>query len=714
MKKISPRRHRVHKDSRRNFSSRLSALAVLLFLFHQTSFAQIIPPDNEQKSEDQIEKSVENTDNSEVDYEGLIDLQNELIKHPIDLNKATAEDLQPLMDLDLLSGIQANSIISYRDKLGNFISIFELQAVPYLDVETIKGFLPFVKINSDITDYQITAKELLTKGDYMIMMRGNRYLEEQKGFSPIDSTSTSTSRYLGSPYTLYARFKYSYGTRFSYGITAQKDAGEQFFSGTQKHGFDFYSAHVYYRGNHFLKAVSLGDYELKFGQGLIMYSGFSTGKSPAVMLIKRGGSPLHPYTSVNEYTFFRGGAAVVGNKNISLTGFFSYKPIDGNVTSVDTISEEGTTISSIGVDGYHRTTTELADKNTVKQTVFGGNLDVKLHSLTLGATAIETQLSVPVVKDYQPYNQYQFSGDHLSQAGAHFDWNYRNFNLFGEAALSNNGGKAMTTGMIISIDPRVDLALLYRNFSKDYQFLFANAFAESTTPDNEKGFYTGISIRPKQGWQLDAYADIYHKPWLSFGVNAPSIGTDYFTQLTYKPNKVLIIYARWKDENKQANASPNSEPINYLVDTRKQDLRFNVSYKASPTISLQSRAEWVFFHETNLDARHGFLAFQDVSYRRLGSPVQLTMRMCLFDADTYDARIYAYENDVLYAFSIPSFQNQGMRFYVVSRFTITRGIDVWLRYAQTYYTNLSIIGSGLDEIDGNTKSEVKAEVRFKF
>ena len=124
--------------------------------------------------------------------------------------------------------------------------------------------------------------------------------------------------------------------------------------------------------------------------------------------------------------------------------------------------------------------------------------------------------------------------------------------------------------------------------------------------------------------------------------------------------------------------------------------------------------EWVLFKEEKRATQHGFLAYQDVAFRKIGSPLHLAGRFCLFDADTYDARIYAYENDVLYAYSIPAFSHRGMRLYLLARYTVTQGIDIWLRFAQTYYTNLDVIGSGLDEIEGNTKSEVKAEVRFKF
>jgi hypothetical protein len=686
----------------------------LTFLLSQSSAnAQITNPGGEEeKREDYIEQLIEKDDNTGGDYEAIIDLDKNLRERPINLNTATEEDLKPLHELALLTGIQINAIITYREKLGKLISIYELQAVPYLDLASIRMIIPYVSVGSDISEVQVLPKDLLLKGEYTLLMRAQQLLEEQKGFTPVDSGSTA-SRYLGSPLNLYTRFRYQYGTKFSYGITGQKDAGEEFFKGSQKQGFDFYSFHLYYRGNNFLKAVALGDFELKFGQGLLVASGFGVSKSSLVTSIKYGGRTLRPYTSVNEFNFFRGGAAVVGTENISLTAFASSKKIDGNIGTVDTLGED-VFVTSIGGDGLHRTASEVENKNTVQQTVTGANADFRIRSLTVGASAIYSKYSVPLIPSFQPYNQFKFRGDQLTNFGIHYDWQYRNFNLFGEAAIDDEGGKALVTGMLISIDPKVDLALLYRNYGKDFHSLYANSFAESSTTDNESGMYSGIIIRPSRAWTISGYIDFFSKPWLDYGIDAPSDGVEVLTQVTYKPNRSLEIYARWKNESKQQNATANEEPLDYLVNTSKQNLRINLSYKISPAFLIKSRAEWVFYQEGEQDVQYGFLAYQDLVFRKLGSPLQLTGRICLFDTDDYDARIYAYENDVLYAYSVPAFSDQGMRFYAIARYTVTRGIDIWLRYAQTYYTTLNVIGSGLDEINGNTKSEIKAEVRFKF
>ncbi len=687
---------------------------IILFLivtsFH-TSYSQV-PKDD--IKENLLEESTESNDAVTQDYESIEDLSNSLVKNPINLNKASGEDLQQLVELHLLNDLQVNAFLNYRQKLGELISIYELQAVPYFDVPTIENILPYITIDKDITNYNASLKELLTRGDYMLLLRGQQILETQKGYTPVDSSSRSYTRYSGSPQTLYARFRYNFGTRLSYGVTAQKDAGEEFFKGTQPGGFDFYSAHFFIRGNKFLKSLAVGDYELRFGQGLIMCTGFSTGKSPMVLQILKGGRTLRPYASVNEYNFFRGAAVELGKGKFAATGFFSYKKIDAGIVTVDTVSEMGDVISSYGGDGYHRTPTEIAKKNVVPQTVYGGNIKYSGTRLQIGTSAFQSLIDATVNKQIYPYNQFSTPNNQLTNASVDYNYQIGNVNLFGEAAMSGNGGKGILQGMLISLDPKVDMSLLYRNYERNFQTLYSSGFGESSVPNNEKGLYTGISIRPVARWQLDGYIDFSNKPWLDFMTDAPSHNTDYFTQLTWTPSKTIEIYARYKDESKQTNFTNNTTPIDYLTVARRQNARFNVKFKASSSVSFQSRVEWVKFHQQTVTPSYGYLVFQDIIYKSLSAPLAVTLRYCLFDVDSYDARIYTYESDVLYGYSIPSFQNRGSRFYILTRYSLNRHVDFWIRYAQTYYTNIKTIGSGLDNIEQPKKSEVKVEMRLRF
>jgi predicted porin len=88
--------------------------------------------------------------------------------------------------------------------------------------------------------------------------------------------------------------------------------------------------------------------------------------------------------------------------------------------------------------------------------------------------------------------------------------------------------------------------------------------------------------------------------------------------------------------------------------------------------------------------------------------------MAVFNVSDYDARIYAFQNDVLYSYSIEAYQNKGFQIYINTRYTLRKGLDFWLRYESKRYTNLSSVGSGLSTIDGNHQSEVKIQLRYQF
>lgn len=695
------------------FTSVISGIVFLMmFLLQQKTFAQV-NKDNEQQ-QNALEQLSQNTDATGESYEDVDELANTILLHPINLDRASEDELNQLVEIGVLSDLQLQSLLSYRKTFRTFISVFELQAIPYFDLTTISQLLPYVKVSGDLNAVNASGKELFLQGDYMFLIRVQQNLETVKGFSVIDTATNDTNRYLGSAQKIYARFRYNYGTKISYGITAKKDAGEQLFNTTQPNGFDFYSAHFYIKGNKFLKAIAIGDYTLNFGQGLIMWGGFGVGKSPMVMTVQKGGRTIKPYTSSNEVNFFRGIALTVGIKHLAFSPFFSYKKLDANIAFVDTVSDL-IIITSFGGDGYHRTYSELTHKGATKQTTFGGNLNFHKQNFSAEVSAVQNILDVKdVLQRAYPYNQFSLNSVNMSNASINYNWRLNNMQLFGEVAISNNGGKALLQGLQMSLTPKADFSLVYRNYNKEYIAPFAQAFAESSTANNENGLYAGLTVRPSKILTLDAYSDFFNKKWLDFQVDAPSYGTDFFWQLTYKPTRYISIYVRFRDKSKQVNHGGTETHLDYLIWQRKQNIRFNFNYKVNQLISFQSRVEAVRFKNGTADYSKGILLLQDINFKKSGVPLAVTLRYCNFDTDDYDTRIYAFESDVLYSYSIPSFQGKGMRWYLLLRYTMNKNIDIWARLAQTSYINQTIISSGLDEINSNHKTELKLEMRLRF
>ena len=170
----------------------------------------------------------------------------------------------------------------------------------------------------------------------------------------------------------------------------------------------------------------------------------------------------------------------------------------------------------------------------------------------------------------------------------------------------------------------------------------------------------------------------------------------------------------FKNERKQTNQPDNTTVTNYLENFPRQNWRVQAGYRVTNAIALRSRAEVIWYDRKGKNAQQGFLSFFDFIYRPLSKPYSLLLRMQYFETDGYDSRLYAYENDILYSYSIPTFYDEGYRYYMMLTYDVTSRFTLWLRLAQYLYRNKNVIGSGADAIEGNSKTELKIQARFLF
>ncbi len=291
---------------------------------------------------------------------------------------------------------------------------------------------------------------------------------------------------------------------------------------------------------------------------------------------------------------------------------------------------------------------------------------------------------------------------------------FRNFHFSGEAASTNNIYLAFVNGLLISLSPNADMSLFYRNISKGYQSLYTNAFTENNLPSNEKGLFAGITLRPASSWQIDAYADMYKFPWLKFGVNAPSTGKDYFVQVTYRPNKQVELYSRLKSESKADNFNPEGLVLSPVIQQPRQNWRMQASYKISREFTLRSRTEMVWFDKKGKAASNGFMIYGDLLYKPMLKPYGGNIRLQYFETDDYNSRLYSYENDVLYYYSIPVLYDKGYRYYINMNYELSKKITLYAKWSQYLYPDKDQIGSGLDLINSDHKSELRLQGIFRF
>ena len=637
--------------------------------------------------------------------------------HPINLNKAKREELS---ELQLLTDIQINNLLKHREKNGNLITIYELQSVDGFDLSSIKKISAFVFVSDNFNSAHFSTNEMFKDGKHEFVIRYQRILEKQAGYFKPDSLIKATkpnSYYLGNPDRYFARYTFQYNNNVSFAIAGEKDAGEQFFKGTQKQGFDFYTGHVAIRNIKSIKTFVIGDYQATFGQGLTLWQGFAFGKSASPTGLKRSAIGIKPYRSFDENRFFRGAAGTIRLNKFEISGLVSYKKIDANATLVDTSSNGDLDIvgvSSIGIGGLHNTNTLIQDKGSINQTVFGGNVAYNYRSLHIGMTLQNMNLSAELIKTPSLYNQFDFQGKNNFVGGLDYNYVLKDANFFGECAMSANEGKAFCQGLIVALDPKLSFIAHYRNYEKNFQNLFGNAISENTLPQNEKSIYLGIESKLFKTLTFSVYLDQYKFSWLQSGKSSPSTGRDIFAQLNYTPTKKIDMYFRVRHRTKFENNSTDNL-YDYLVPFVQYNYRYNLSVQITPDIKFKSRIEYIQVDKVQQPKEDGAAFAQDIIYKKMKFPLTFTLRYAIFDTKSYNSRVYIYENDVLYGYSVPALYEKGQRAYLIVNWDVTRQFEIWVRVAQTLYDNQTVLQQGsLNQIDANHKTELKLQARLKF
>ena len=691
-------------------------LYILLIFAGSLWSQQIGDSDLELKKQEIIEQRIEfigdNLEDSDIDLTTYFDDLYFFYDNPINLNNTNFEELKRL---HLLSDIQIQSLLNYTDRYGAMLTIYELQAVEYIDPEDVEMLLPFVQVGpAEAEDFK--WKNAFKYGKQEIFLRYERVLSQKDGY--IDKPDSVVAEnpnavYQGSPNKYYLRYRKTYKDRISWGLTAEKDAGEEFFRGSNKQGFDYYSGHLFFKDLWKFDKVALGDFQINIGQGLTMWSGFGMGKSANVFAARRYGYGLKPYTSVNESQFLRGVGLSTSFGKVSVTAFGSYKKIDANLNEVDSTDIFDNSFSAFQISGYHRTINEIEDKNAIGELITGGEVAYSGKNYRIGIASVYSHYEQPLVKDLQPHSQYQFSAQELLTSGVNYRYYWRRMSFFGETSFSDNLKFGTVNGFTWHADPKLDLMVIYRNYHKAFQSTYSVAFGESTGNMGEQGLYFGVQARLSKRISAKLYYDQFqytHFKWLTDDL---SEGREIFAQFDFNINRRSQVYLRFRNKITERNSKEDAQGIDQQVQLNKTNIRLNYDQDINSRLSLKSRIEWTRFLFGD-DLSNGLLMFQDIVFKFQKIPLKLYSRFAIFDTDTYDARIYAYENDLLYVFSIPSYYNQGIRTYFMAKYEVGQRLDIWARVGLWSYSDVKSISSGLEEIDGSRKMDLKLQLKIRI
>ena len=678
---------------------KLTISVVFIAFACYTSFGQV--RDNRAVSFETIIESLTEDLDEELDFSMILENLEYYNENPLNINSASEEELKKLY---LLNDFQILNLLEYIEEFGQIVSIYEMNTIEGFSREVLENLAPFI-VFGPLTEKQKGILPL-KYAQHQLLVRSGKVLQERRGYVAEEGNPAA---YEGSREKFYTRYKFTLGGQASAGITAEKDPGEAFFKGSNKQGFDFYSGHVSVGFNSLIQRITVGDFLVRSGQGLVIWQGFASGKSADVLNISKHAGGIRPYTSTDENKFFRGAAISVKNNNLEMQFFASRKKRDANIETLGD-DDQNKIFTSLQTSGYHRTGNEISDEKSITENTYGALFSLKNNRLKLGATLLYQKFNLPYVREEKPYNLFRFSGKQNYNLGADYFYSFDKYQFFGEAAVSKSKGLALLQGVKAHLHDQFSASLLFRHFDKNYQALWGDSFSESSGNSNETGFYSGIKIYPVKNITLHAYTDFYRFPWLTYNTMAPANGSDFLVQADYAPSEKIQGYLRYKSEEKEKKITEGEKYINTPSKTRK--VRAHLQVAPSLQICFRTRFEYSFYKETGTE--HGFMIYQDFIFSPEKLPFTANARIAYINTDSYNTRIYAYENDLLYNYSMPAYFGKSIRAYLNLKYRISGNLDAWFKISNTSFSDRETISSGHNEISGKNITEVKIQIRLRF
>jgi hypothetical protein len=541
-----------------------------------------------------------------------------------------------LENLFFLKPNQIKQFILYRKNFGNFISLMELQAVPEWDIFTIRRMLPMLTLETE-QPLVPAIKQRIKEGEHRLLYRTG-------GQAKNVSEKQDTLRH---QYKQLVSYRFNFRNLLQWGITIEKDAGEKSIA-------DHYSLFASISKRGILKNMVMGDYTVNMGQGLIHWQGYALGRSSNMLSAYKQGELFRPHTGTDENRFCRGVAVHLQKNALELAAFVSNKKIDANIIT-DTANNKAWA-SSLLLSGLHRTKNELMDKKAMQEFIAGGSLKVSSKIGKTSLNIVHTAFDYPIKKREEPYNRFAISGRHWQNASIDHAVSTRVGFLFGEIAFDKKRNKAIVAGLIKSLGPSLDIALLYRNMGIQFRSLASNVFSERQESGNEKGFFFNINYTPSPQHRFEMYADQYQQDWPTFNNPGKKTGNIYSFQYSFRPNKKTELYGRIQSDNNSLK------------------LRIHASFMPMPALTCRLRNEMISIRSVTGETDRGQLAYLELVYKPSLKPFSASVRCSFYDTEGYATRIYAYERDIPAYYAVPPHYGEGTRGYLVVQYKLGKSL----------------------------------------
>ena len=626
----------------------MNRLLILAIVATQTLFGQSWKNDTLRITESEIEDLLENVISDGGESQEA-DILGHLLESPIDLNTATEADLASMPGI---SPMLASRIVARR-RNWKFTSIREV-----LEIDGVSG-----------EEYDIIRRYATVKSDHgglnspRIRIRTRIQTDNQPPDvpSPLGSSMKAYSRVL-----LDAREDGDDGLLLESGLVAEKDAGEQFSD-------VFVAGYVQLKIPRVDVSVLMGDFFIESGKGLIFWRSIGMVKGGDITGIgKPKETRIEPYRSTNENRFFRGVALQKKAGRFSFMGFVSNRWLNGSK------NEEGI-LTSIDSDGLFRTESEQRTLHVIREIVLGGMAFASpVEGFQLGIKASSTRLSGPVaLSSYEA-----FEGRGAEILAADMMWKSGAFAISGEAARDRNGSLGAILGVYLEPTKHLRIVLHARAYPRSFNSLHGLAMSEGGRNEGERGMYLGATLKPSSWFDISTMYDVYE-----FSNRFPftAVGRDFLTRVKIRLDRRWEMSFYFRKQNKPAFIDLDEEGLHReaLGSVVHEKYRMSVLYVPSDLLRWQTRIEMSVRSPGISRKEDGIMVFQELRWQ-CHSSLRLSARISVFETDTYDTRVYTYEQDVPGGFSNVPLWGSGLKMYMLAEISGIQRAVISVKYSRLF------------------------------
>ena len=260
------------------------------------------------------------------------------------------------------------------------------------------------------------------------------------------------------------------------------------------------------------------------------------------------------------------------------------------------------------------------------------------------------------------------------------------------------------------------MAVQYREYRKEYQSLLDGAYGIQDHNANERGIRLALETAVLPDLIIKLYTEHYTYPWLKSLMINRLRGLKNELSLDYIPVKNSKLTMRFYHKKASAKSSDNKDWFDKALFYTSYKYSIRIRHLLSASFSIKSQFDYTIVRSGGIegDDSRGSLLALDIFYHPTLLPVKLSFRYAIFNTDDFSSRLYAYENDVLYASSMPAYYGKGYRSYLLIKYKASQWLDAWLRLSLTRFTDRNTISSGPAEIGGNKLPEIKIQLRLKL